>query len=896
MVTATASSAVSGNQTVNLGVTGTGITTGDYNLSNNIITIPSGQTAGSVIFSVVDDAVIEGTETATLTISNPSSGITLGTTSQNFAIADNDIAASPTVNLSLSTNSVGETGTTQIIVTATASSAVSGNQTVNLGVTGTGITTGDYNLSNNIITIPSGQTAGSVIFSVVDDAVIEGTETATLTISNPSSGITLGTTSQNFAIADNDIAASPTVNLSLSTNSVAETGTTQIIVTATASSAVSGNQTVNLGVTGTGITTGDYNLSNNIITIPSGQTAGSVIFSVVDDAVIEGTETATLTISNPSSGIILGTTSQNFAIADNDIAASPTVNLSLSTTTGLEANTTAIIVTATASSAVSGNQTVNLGVTGTGITTGDYNLSNNIITIPSGQTAGSVIFSVVDDAVIEGTETATLTISNPSSGITLGTTSQNFAIADNDIAAFPTVNLSLSTTTGLEANTTAIIVTATASSAVSGNQTVNLGVTGTGITTGDYNLTNNIITIPSGQTAGSVIFSVVDDAVIEGTETATLTISNPSSGITLGTTSQNFAIADNDIAASPTVNLSLSTTTGLEANTTAIIVTATASSAVSGNQTVNLGVTGTGITTGDYNLSNNIITIPSGQTAGSVIFSVVDDAVIEGTETATLTISNPSSGITLGTTSQNFAIADNDIGGFQIITLSSNNTLPATTIFDNSGRTTPITVFDNNTISNLISTVPTIVQNNTITSNTGQSTIVNSLTGDNLLVGTDASENINGRAGNDYLDGKGNNDILRGGDGNDTILGGLGSDTLSGGNGNDRLIGWGGDSREIDLLNGNQGTDTYVLGDASSVFYASSGNGDYADIASFKAKDKIELKGLANNYSLGSVFAVSDNESAVGIFTSNGTELIAVVKDGLRLNTNLATDTGFVFV
>lgn len=109
------------------------------------------------------------------------------------------------------------------------------------------------------------------------------------------------------------------------------------------------------------------------------------------------------------------------------------------------------------------------------------------------------------------------------------------------------------------------------------------------------------------------------------------------------------------------------------------------------------------------------------------------------------------------------------------------------------------------------------------------------------------------------------------------------------------LVGGGG-SGEIDLLNDNQGADTYVLGDASSVFYASSGNGDYADIASFKAKDKIELKGLANNYSLGSVSAVSDNESAVGIFTNNGTELIAVVEDGLRLNTNLATDTGFVFV
>jgi hypothetical protein len=41
---------------------------------------------------------------------------------------------------------------------------------------------------------------------------------------------------------------------------------------------------------------------------------------------------------------------------------------------------------------------------------------------------------------------------------------------------------------------------------------------------------------------------------------------------------------------------------------------------------------------------------------------------------------------------------------------------------------------------------------------------------------------------------------------------------------------------------------------------------------------------------------VSGKKSAVGIFTSNGTELIAVVEDGLKLKTNLATDTSFVFV
>ncbi|MEH2271889.1 MAG: CARDB domain-containing protein [Nostoc sp.] len=168
--------------------------------------------------------------------------------------------------------------------------------------------------------------------------------------------------------------------------------------------------------------------------------------------------------------------------------------------------------------------------------------------------------------------------------------------------------------------------------------------------------------------------------------------------------------------------------------------------------------------------------------------------------------------------------------------------------------------------------------------------IVNALAGSDRVIGTNNNELIDGGSGNDYLDGKGSIDVLLGGDGNDTILGGLGSDALSGGNDNDRLIGWGGGTNEIDLLNGEQGADTYVLGDAASVFYTSSRNSDYADIVNFQANDQIQLKGVANNYSLGSV------RSAVGIFTNNGAELIAVVENGLNRNTNLATDTRFVFV
>lgn len=227
-------------------------------------------------------------------------------------------------------------------------------------------------------------------------------------------------------------------------------------------------------------------------------------------------------------------------------------------------------------------------------------------------------------------------------------------------AANPSVSLFVSSNTGTEAGTTAITVTATASAAVVGAQSVDIAVTGTNITSGDYTLTGTTINIANGATTGSVTFTVTDDALVEGDETAILTISNPSAGITLGTpTTQNILITDNDIAL-PTVNLSVSSNTGSEENATSITVTATASSPVASNQTVALGISGTGITTTDYTFSGTTITILAGATTGTVTFKIRNDAETEGTETAILTISAPSAGITLGTpVTQNISITDN---------------------------------------------------------------------------------------------------------------------------------------------------------------------------------------------------------------------------------------------
>ncbi|MEL6456991.1 MAG: ExeM/NucH family extracellular endonuclease [Cyanobacteria bacterium J06621_15] len=116
----------------------------------------------------------------------------------------------------------------------------------------------------------------------------------------------------------------------------------------------------------------------------------------------------------------------------------------------------------------------------------------------------------------------------------------------------PQVNLSVAPTTGTETNTTAITVTATASSAVTGNQTVNLALSGTADASDFTGTIPTTLTILDGQTTATFTVNVDDDALDEGSETATFTISSPSAGVALGSTvTGNVNITDNDGAVTP---------------------------------------------------------------------------------------------------------------------------------------------------------------------------------------------------------------------------------------------------------------------------------------------------------------------------------------------------------
>jgi Ca2+-binding RTX toxin-like protein len=84
--------------------------------------------------------------------------------------------------------------------------------------------------------------------------------------------------------------------------------------------------------------------------------------------------------------------------------------------------------------------------------------------------------------------------------------------------------------------------------------------------------------------------------------------------------------------------------------------------------------------------------------------------------------------------------------------------------------------------------------------------------GADTLRGNAGADRLHGDDGDDLLNGNEGDDVLDGGAGDDSLLGGTGNDTLSGGDGNDVLFGNGGD----DLLDGGSGIDTVVFDGAAA--------------------------------------------------------------------------------
>ena len=663
LFTFTLSNASTTDTQITYSVNGTATSGTDYTGIGTAVTIPAGTTTVTVSVPVLDDNIAEGNETVVLTMvaatNNPS--ITASTTPATVNITDNDTA---TATIASGTQG-SENGPVNGTFIVTLSNPSSQPTILTFTLSGTAQEGDDYTPVTKTITIPAGATTATITIPVLADAKVEGTETviATLTASgNPL--VTVSGTPASINITDNTTA---TIMVA-ATTSGAEPATPGLF-TFTMSNPSTTDTQIAFAVNGTATSGSDYTAIGTTVTIPAGQVTATVAVPVLDDNIVEPTETVVLTMvaATNNAAITASTTPAMVSITDNDTSVATTT----AGTNGSENGPVNGTFTVTLSNPSATPTTITYSVGGTANEGNDYTpIVLKSVTIPAGETTASITIPVLTDNIVEGTENVVITLGSTNNpAVTVNTTPANIDIADFTVA---TVTVA-ATTNGSEPSNAGLF-TFTLSNVATTNTIINYTVNGTASSGTDYTAIGNTVTIAAGQTTATVAVPVLDDNIVEPTETVILTMNaatnNPS--ITASTASATVNIADNDTAVA-------SITSGVEGNENGPVngtFTVTLTNPSATPTVITYTVAGTATEGNDYTAIPRTITIPAGATTATITVPVLADAVVEGTENVVITL----------TGSDNPAI--------------SVNNLPAT-----------INILDNSTASVSISTMPVINEN-----------------------------------------------------------------------------------------------------------------------------------------------------------------------------------------
>ena len=620
----------------------------DYTAVSQTLSFGPGETSKTLAIPIVDDGVREGNETVRLLLTNPTGGAVLGAYPQAvLTIMDNETGATVqfgTVAYTVAENVVG--GVADVTITRTGSTAP--NQTVLFSASPETAVGGiDFApISNQLVTFSGAQASVVVPVTILDNTTIAGSRVVNLTLSSPSTGLSLGVPrAATLTILEDDA----TVQLASASYSVSEGAIATLTVTRTGGTL--GTAIVSYA-TGPGSATSgtDYTARTGTLTFGPGVTSQTITVPTINDTLVEGPETFTVALSSPSpaASVSLGSpAAATVTINDNDAFGSLQLASAIYSVT--EGAMASLIVTRTGGS--TGAVTVQYATSngGGGAPTAveaDYTTTVGTLTFLSGVTSQTITVPTKADTSLEGAETFTVTLSNPGGGATLGTPAAAVVtIVDDD-----TPRLQFTTATSTVAESTAsVTLTVQRVGPTTTENTVQYALAGVTATGGDdFVGTSGVLTFPVGVASRTIVVPIVGDTIAEGPETFTVTLSNPTGGAILGTPSvATVTILDNDPAG--VVQFSQLDYTVAEGGTVAITVTRTGTA---GPVAVSfLTSNGTATTHPDYTGTAGTLTFQAGEMTKTFTVTTAADALTEGTESVVLTLYAPTNGLALGSIS-----------------------------------------------------------------------------------------------------------------------------------------------------------------------------------------------------------------------------------------------------
>jgi len=643
----------------------------DYTATSGTLNFSAAQVSRTITIPVLDDVVYEGDEMFTVGLSNPGGGATLGTpVTTTVTITEDDTPPSAgTLQFSGADFGVTENaGPAVITVTRTGGSdgAVSVDYATSDGSASAG---NDYTVASGTLNFADGQLNDTFNVAILDDQDYEGDETLTLSLSNAMNGATLGNpVNATLTINENDpVPPAGSLQFSAATYMVGESGPV-LTATVTRTGGSFGEVTVDYATADNSATAGsDYTDTSGTLTFADGELTMTFNVPITDDSNYEGDETFVLNLSSVTGGAFAGAPmSANVTITENDpVPAAGSLQFS-GPSYPVNEGGTEILVTVTRTGGSSGAVTVDFATSnGSAAAGSDYAATSGMLSFADSVTSRTFSVSIIDDAVYEGNESFTVSLSNATNGASLGNPAvATVTIQENDPppSAGSLQFSGASYSVPEDGGSTLVTVTRTGGSA--GAVVVNYASADGSATAGsDYAASSGTLSFANGEISRSFSVTVLDDQDYEGDETVSLSLSGPTNGAVLGNPSDaTLTITEND---SPPSAGSLqfsgaAYSVGEAAGDATVTVTRTGGSAgtVSADYATSNGTATAGA---DYTASSGTLTFANGVLSQSVTISITDDMSFEGDEMFSVTLSNPSVGSSLGTpTTANVTISEND--------------------------------------------------------------------------------------------------------------------------------------------------------------------------------------------------------------------------------------------
>jgi len=287
---------------------GTATAGSDYTATNGTLTFLAGETNQTITVPILNDGLVESTETFTVTLSNPTGeGAVLGTpATATVSITEND-AGGLQFEFGSATFGSYRVGENEGFILLGVVRGDDGDLPVTVDFAtsnGSGIGGLDYVATNGTLSFAAGQRGAVFTVPILNDGLKESSETFSVTLSNPTNQVLGSQKTATVTILDNDsgIQFQPAY-----LSRVAENEGARALTVVRGNDVNLGPITVNYATANLTATAGlDYVATNGTLSFAEGEMVKTITLRVLYDALPEPDEQFQVTLSNPTGGAVLG--------------------------------------------------------------------------------------------------------------------------------------------------------------------------------------------------------------------------------------------------------------------------------------------------------------------------------------------------------------------------------------------------------------------------------------------------------------------------------------------------------------------------------------------------------------------------------------------------------------